>query len=97
MAIATRTPGCELNTPPKLVARWRGTTDKETRAAFSAWTCSIGSRCGFPGALDAGMTHAGRGVRVKPVVDVTKVALAGLTAWATMLGLLRARRRARNR
>jgi uncharacterized spore protein YtfJ len=37
------------------------------------------------------------GVRVKPVVDVTKVALAGLTAWATMLGLLRARRRARSR
>jgi len=37
------------------------------------------------------------GVRVKPVVDVTKVALAGLTAWATMLGLLRARRRARIR
>jgi uncharacterized spore protein YtfJ len=37
------------------------------------------------------------GVRVKPVVDLTKVALAGLTAWATMLGLLRARRRARHR
>ena len=37
------------------------------------------------------------GVTVKPVVDVTKVALAGLTAWATMLGLLGARRRARNR
>jgi uncharacterized spore protein YtfJ len=37
------------------------------------------------------------GVRVKPVVDVTKVALAGLTAWAAMLGLLRARRRARTR
>jgi hypothetical protein len=28
-----------------------------------------------------------------PVVDLTKVALAGLTAWATTLGLLRARRR----
>jgi uncharacterized spore protein YtfJ len=37
------------------------------------------------------------GVRIKPVVDVTKVALAGLTAWATMLGLLRARRRAGRR
>jgi uncharacterized spore protein YtfJ len=37
------------------------------------------------------------GVTIKPVVDVTKVALAGLTAWATMLGLVRARRRARNR
>jgi uncharacterized spore protein YtfJ len=37
------------------------------------------------------------GVTIKPVVDVTKVALAGLTAWATMLGLLRARRRARTR
>jgi uncharacterized spore protein YtfJ len=33
------------------------------------------------------------GVTIKPVVDVTKVALAGLAAWATMLGLLRARRR----
>jgi energy-coupling factor transporter ATP-binding protein EcfA2 len=37
------------------------------------------------------------GVRIKPVVDLTKVALAGLTTWATMLGLLRARRKARNR
>jgi hypothetical protein len=37
------------------------------------------------------------GVRIKPVVDLTKVAPAGLTAWATMLGLLRARRRARDR
>jgi uncharacterized spore protein YtfJ len=35
------------------------------------------------------------GVTVRPVVDVTKVALAGLTAWATMLAVLRARRRAR--
>jgi uncharacterized spore protein YtfJ len=37
------------------------------------------------------------GVTIKPVVDVTKVALAGLTAWVSMLGLLRAGRRARNR
>jgi uncharacterized spore protein YtfJ len=37
------------------------------------------------------------GVTIKPVMDVTKVALAGLTAWATMLGLLRARRRAGRR
>jgi uncharacterized spore protein YtfJ len=37
------------------------------------------------------------GVTVRPVVDVTKVALAGLTAWATMLAVLRARRRARRR
>jgi len=37
------------------------------------------------------------GVTIKPVVDTTKLALAGLTAWATMLGLLRARRRARKR
>jgi hypothetical protein len=37
------------------------------------------------------------GVRVKPVVDVTKVALAGLTAWVSMLGLAHARRRARTR
>jgi uncharacterized spore protein YtfJ len=37
------------------------------------------------------------GVTVKPVVDLTKVALAGLTALVSMLGLLRARRRARNR
>jgi hypothetical protein len=37
------------------------------------------------------------GVTVKPVMDVTKVALAGLTAWVSVLGLLRARRRARNR
>jgi hypothetical protein len=31
VAIATRTPGCELNALPKLVARWRGTADEETR------------------------------------------------------------------
>jgi hypothetical protein len=30
-AIATRTPGCELNAIPRLVARLRGTTDAETR------------------------------------------------------------------
>jgi uncharacterized spore protein YtfJ len=35
------------------------------------------------------------GVRVRPVVDVTKVALAALTASAAMLGLRRAMRRAR--
>jgi uncharacterized spore protein YtfJ len=37
------------------------------------------------------------GVTIKPVVDVTKIALAGLTAWATMIGVLRARRRAAKR
>jgi uncharacterized spore protein YtfJ len=37
------------------------------------------------------------GVTINPIVDVTKIALAGLTAWATMLGLLRARRRAGKR
>jgi hypothetical protein len=37
------------------------------------------------------------GVTIQPVLDVTKVALAGLTAWATMLGLLRAKRRAGRR
>jgi hypothetical protein len=31
VAIATRTPGCELNALPKLVTRLRGTTDEETR------------------------------------------------------------------
>jgi hypothetical protein len=31
VAIAMRIPGCELNALPKLVARWRGTTDEETR------------------------------------------------------------------
>jgi hypothetical protein len=31
LAIATRTPGCELNAIPRLVARLRGTTDTETR------------------------------------------------------------------
>jgi hypothetical protein len=37
------------------------------------------------------------GVTTKPVVDATTLALAGLTAWPTMLGRLRARRRARSR
>jgi hypothetical protein len=31
VAIATRTPGCELNAVPRLVARLRGTADVETR------------------------------------------------------------------
>jgi hypothetical protein len=31
VAIATRTPGCELNALPRLVARLRGTTDEQTR------------------------------------------------------------------
>jgi hypothetical protein len=31
VAIATRTPGCELNALPRLVARLRGTADAETR------------------------------------------------------------------
>jgi len=31
VAIATRTPGCELNAIPRLVARLRGTADEETR------------------------------------------------------------------
>jgi hypothetical protein len=31
VAIATRTPGCELNAPPRLVARLRGRADEETR------------------------------------------------------------------
>ena len=31
VAIATRTPGCELNALPRLVARLRGTADEETR------------------------------------------------------------------
>jgi hypothetical protein len=31
VAIVTRTPGCELNALPRLVARLRGTTDEEAR------------------------------------------------------------------
>jgi len=31
VAIVTRTPGCELNAVPRLVARLRGTADAETR------------------------------------------------------------------
>jgi hypothetical protein len=31
VAIVTRTPGCELNAMPRLVARLRGTADEETR------------------------------------------------------------------
>jgi uncharacterized spore protein YtfJ len=66
-----------------------------------------GSQTGGGGGVGGGGGAMGRpvaiiaigpdGVRIKPVVDVTKVALAGLTAGATMLGLLRARRRAGKR
>jgi hypothetical protein len=31
VAIVTRTPGCEFNAMPRLVARLRGTSDEETR------------------------------------------------------------------
>ena len=34
------------------------------------------------------------GVTVKPVFDLTKIALAGVTAWTTMLAVLRRARRA---
>lgn len=37
------------------------------------------------------------GVTVKPVVDVTKIALAGVTAWGTMFMLLRGMRKAGKR
>jgi uncharacterized spore protein YtfJ len=37
------------------------------------------------------------GVTVKPVVDATKIALAGVTAWGTMFMLLRRMRRASKR
>jgi len=57
----------------------------------------LGGGGGAMGRPVAIITIGPDGVKVKPVVDVTKVALAGLTAWASMLGLLRARRRARNR
>jgi len=37
------------------------------------------------------------GVTIKPVVDVTKIALAGVTVWGTMLMLLRRMRKASKR
>lgn len=37
------------------------------------------------------------GVTVKPVVDATKIALAGVTAWGTMIMLLRRMRKASRR
>jgi uncharacterized spore protein YtfJ len=37
------------------------------------------------------------GVTVKPVFDITKIALAGITAWGTMLLLLRKMRRGNKR
>ena len=54
----------------------------------------VGGGGGAMGRPVAIITIGPDGVTIKPVVDVTKIALAGLTAWATMLGLLRARRRA---
>jgi uncharacterized spore protein YtfJ len=79
-----------------------------SRAAPTAEAAQPGDRqTGGAGGVGGGGGAMGRpvaiiaigpdGVTIKPVVDVTKVALAGLTAWATMLGLLRARRRARDR
>jgi uncharacterized spore protein YtfJ len=78
------------------------------KAAPTAETAPPGdSQIGGGGGVGGGGGAMGRpvaiiaigpdGVRIKPVVDVTKVALAALTAWATMLGLLRAKRRAGRR
>jgi hypothetical protein len=50
-----------------------------------------GGSMGRPVAI---VTIGPSGVTVRPVVDVTKVALAALTAAAAMLGLRRAMRRA---
>jgi uncharacterized spore protein YtfJ len=56
------------------------------------------------GGIGAGGGAAGRpvaiiiigpdGVTIKPVFDLTKIALAGLTAWTTMLAVLRRARKA---
>ena len=56
------------------------------------------------GGIGAGGGSAGRpvaiiiigpdGVTIKPVFDLTKIALAGITAWTTMLAILRRARKA---
>jgi uncharacterized spore protein YtfJ len=80
-----------------------GSGSGETAAPTAEAPPAGGRQTGGGGGLGGGGGSMGRpvaiiavgrdGVTIKPVVDVTKVALAGLTAWATMLGLLRARRR----
>jgi uncharacterized spore protein YtfJ len=81
--------------PGSRAARTAEAAQPETRQTGGAG--GLGGGGGAMGRPVAIIAIGPDGVRVKPVVDVTKVALAGLTAWAAMLGLLRARRRARNR
>jgi len=83
------------STPGGRAAPTAEATRPETRQTGGAG--GLGGGGGSMGRPVAVIAIGPDGVRVKPVVDVTKVALAGLTAWATMLGLLRARRRARTR
>jgi hypothetical protein len=53
VAIATRTPGCELNAIPRLVARLRGTADAETRRCILGVDLLDRRPMRRPGALDA--------------------------------------------
>jgi uncharacterized spore protein YtfJ len=83
------------STPGRKAALTAGAAQPETTQSGGAG--GLGGGGGAMGRPVAVIAIGPDGVTVKPVVDVTKVALAGLTAWAAMLGLLRARRRARDR
>jgi uncharacterized spore protein YtfJ len=89
--------GLGLGPPSRPGGRAAPTAEAPPEDRQSGGAGGVGGGGGSMGRPVAVIAIGPDGVTVKPVVDVTKVALAGLTAWATMLGLLRARRRARNR
>jgi hypothetical protein len=57
----------------------------------------MGGGGGASGRPVAAIIIGPEGVQIKPIVDPTQIALAGITAWATMAGMfLRMRRRRRD-
>jgi uncharacterized spore protein YtfJ len=80
-------------TPPKQQGETSGREAQPTNSGGGG----MGGGGGSSGRPVAIIIIGPDGVTVKPVVDVTKIALAGVTAWGTMLMLLRRMRKASRR
>lgn len=80
-------------TPPKQ----QGETSQPQAQPSSGGGGGIGGGGGSTGRPVAIIIIGPDGVTVKPVVDVTKIVLAGVTAWGTMVMLLRRMRKASKR
>ena len=80
-------------TPPQQ----QGETSQPQAQPSSGGGGGIGGGGGSTGRPVAIIIIGPDGVTVKPVVDVTKIVLAGVTAWGTMVMLLRRMRKASKR